>query len=534
MENAGSLARNLMRPDAFSHPADDLQCIETHISWVILAGEYAYKLKKPLNLGFLDFTTPPLRRAACEEELRLNRRTAPELYLEVVAIRGTEDRPRIGGDGPILDHAVRMRRFDQSLLFGNLLDRDALTDDLIDGLAAHVAEFHAIAAVARPGDGFGAPTDVAAPVRQNFDQIRERIDRPDLLEQVDSIASWSEKEGERLAGAFQARLDGGQVRECHGDLHLGNLTLVGGEPRLFDAIEFNPSLRWTDVIADVAFLVMDLRAHSRTDLANRFLSAYLERTGDYAGLSVLRYYLVYRAMVRAKIAAIRLGQVDATAREAELGEFRRYLDLAAACALPAHAYALIACGLSGSGKTTASMRLVACRGVIRLRSDVERKRLFGMPAEARTRSSPGGGIYSEDAGVRTYAHLAELAARVVASAYPVLVDATFLKGEQRRRFRELASELGVPCVVLHFDAPLRVLRERVARRAALATDASEADVAVLESQLARFEPPGRDAAEPVLRVPTDAGPDWDALLPELDRMTGAAGPDPVKFQPGGS
>lgn len=534
MENAGGLARNLMRPDAFSHPADHLECIETHISWVILAGEYAYKLKKPLDLGFLDFSTPALRRAACEEELRLNRRTAPELYLEVVAVRGTEACPRIGGDGPILDHAVRMRRFDQSFLFGNLLAHDALTVELIDRLAAHVADFHAAAAVAGPANGYGTLDAVRAPVRQNFDQIRERIDSPELLAQLEDIASWSETEGERLADEFGARLVGGQVRECHGDLHLGNLTLVADEPRLFDAIEFNPSLRWTDVIADVAFLVMDLLAHSRADLASRFLNAYLERNGDYAGLPVLRYYLVYRAMVRAKIAAIRLGQVDGTAREAELDEFRRYLDLAVTCALPAHAYLLIACGLSGSGKTTASMRLVACRGVIRLRSDVERKRLFGMPAEARSRSSPGGGIYSDDAGERTYARLAALAARVVASGYPVLVDATFLKGEQRQRFRQLAAELGVPGVVLHFDAALDILRERVARRAALASDASEADVAVLESQLARFEPPGRDAAEAVLRVPTDTGPDWDALLPELDRMTGEAGPGLAKCRRGGS
>ncbi|HRP75537.1 MAG TPA: AAA family ATPase [Rhodocyclaceae bacterium] len=534
MENAGGLARNLMRPDAFSHPADDLECIETHISWVILAGEYAYKLKKPLDLGFLDFSTLALRRAACEEELRLNRRTAPELYLEVVAICGSEACPQIGGDGPVVDHAVRMRRFDQSLLFGNLLARDALTVELIDRLAAHVADFHAIAAVAGPADGFGTPAAVGVPVRQNFEQIRERIDSPELLARLEEIASWSETEGERLAVEFGTRLADGKVRECHGDLHLGNLTLVGDEPRLFDAIEFNPSLRWTDVIADVAFLVMDLRAHSRADLASRFLNAYLERSGDYAGLSVLRYYLVYRAMVRAKIAAIRLGQLDGTAREDALDEFRRYLDLAAACALPAHGYVLIACGLSGSGKTTASMRLVAWRGVIRLRSDVERKRLFGMPADARSRSSPGGGIYSEDAGVRTYAQLAALTARVVAEGYPVLVDATFLYEAQRRRFRELATERGVPCVVLHFDAPLDVLRERVARRAALATDASEADVAVLESQLARFEPPGRDAAESVLRVPTDGGPDWDALLPELDRMTGAAGRDPAKCAPDGS
>jgi uncharacterized protein len=321
------------------------------------------------------------------------------------------------------------------------------------------------------------------------------------------------------------------VRECHGDLHLGNLTLVGDEPRLFDAIEFNPSLRWTDVIADVAFLVMDLRAHSRRSrqpISERIPRAQRRLRGPVGAALLPR--LPCDGACQDRGDPSRAGRRLRRART-ELDEFRRYLDLAAACALPAHAYVLIACGLSGSGKTTASMRLVACRGVIRLRSDVERKRLFGMPAEARSRSSPGGGIYSEDAGVRTYAQLAALAARVVASGYPVLVDATFLSGAQRRRFRELAAELGVPCVVLHFDAPLDVLRERVARRAALATDASEADVAVLESQLARFEPPGRDAAEPVLRVPTDGGPDWDALLPELDRMTGAAGPRPREVRP---
>ncbi|ENO87419.1 bifunctional aminoglycoside phosphotransferase/ATP-binding protein [Thauera linaloolentis] len=520
MNAADELMNSLMRPGVLPDSAQGVELIETHISWVLLAGGHAWKLKKPLDLGFLDFSTVERRRAACEAELRLNRRTAPELYEAVVPVLGTPGAPRLGrapeedGEAPI-DFLVRMRRFDQAALFAHLLDEGQLVPALFDRLARHVADFHAVAAVAKPGGGFGDADAVHAPVRQNFEQIRERIDDPAMLDVLGRVETWAEARFAALRPVFDARLAGGRVRECHGDLHLGNLIVLDGEPRLFDAIEFSAELRWTDVAADIAFLVMDLQARGRAELGGRFLNAWLERCGDYEGLRVLPYYLSYRAMVRAKIAAIRAAQLDGGARDACLAECRRYLALAAAQAEPAAPALLIACGLSGSGKTSQSQPLLERWGVIRVRADVERKRLFGLAAEAASGSALRGGLYSAEATARTYARLADLAHAVVEAGYPVLVDATFLLRAQRRRFAELAGALGVPFVILAFDAPLEILSERVRRRAAAGADASEADRVVLDAQLSTHEALEAGERERVLDVDTRSAPDWHALLPGL-------------------
>ncbi|ATE62208.1 bifunctional aminoglycoside phosphotransferase/ATP-binding protein [Thauera sinica] len=519
------LIRNLQRPDAFAHAVAGIACIETHISSVVLAGDFAYKLKKPLDLGFLDFSSLEKRRAACEEEVRLNRRTAPELYLDVVPVTGSVDAPRIGGDGEAIEYAVRMRRFAQSALLDDALEKGALPPELIDRLARHVAGFHAAAAVAAPGEGFGDAQAVHFPVQQNFVQLRERVDDAELLAQADLAERWSEAQFARLQPVFERRLAEGRVRECHGDLHLGNLILLEGEPRLFDGIEFSAGLRWIDVAADVAFLVMDLQRRGRPDLAARFLDAWLERSGDYDSLQVMRYYIAYRAMVRAKVAAIRLGQLGGEARAACLAECRAYVALAVAQAVPSRLFLAIASGVSGSGKTSQSQGLVEARGVIRVRADVERKRLFGLAPEDSSAAVPGG-IYGAEAGRRTYARLAELAAGVIGAGWPVLVDATFLRRAQRAAFAELSRRLQVPFAILAFDAPEAMLRARVAARSAQGGDASEADVAVLEAQLAQREPLAGDEPGAALPVDSAGAVSWPSLLPAFDALLDRVAPPP--------
>ena len=522
----GRLVRELMEPGVLPGSADGVDLIETHISWVLLAGEHAWKLKKPLDLGFLDFSTVERRRAACEAELRLNRRTVPELYEAVVPVWRTAEGVSVG-DQPVdaaapgatpLDYLVRMRRFDQSALFEARLAAGQLEPALFDRLARHVAAFHEDAAVAQPGDGFGDAAAVMAPVRQNFAQIRERVADAALLADLARIEAWAEARFAALAPVFDARLAAGRVRECHGDLHLGNLIVLDGEPRLFDAIEFSAALRWTDVVADIAFLVMDLQARGRIDLASCFLDAWLARSGDYAGLQLLPWYLSYRAMVRAKVAAIRAEQVEGAARADILAECARYLALAAAQMQPPVPALLIASGVSGSGKTSQSQPLVEACGVIRVRADVERKRLFGLDADARSGSTLGGGLYSAEASARTYARLAELGREVVEAGYPVLVDATFLKRSQRLAFAALAATLGVPFAILAFDAPVETLRARVRQRAEAGTDASEADVAVLETQLRAREPFEEEELACVVPIDTASAPDWRSLLPVLARL----------------
>lgn len=500
--------------------------IETHISWLLLVGPHAYKFKKPLRLDILDFSTLALRRAACEQELRINRRTAPSLYLGLVAVVGTPQAPRLvplaeaddpAAPQPVLEVAVRMQRFAQSALLSELSRHDQLLPRHIDALALCVARFHAAAEVA-PADGaWGRPDTVADAMAGNFAPLHALIDppafaQPDLKAQLQAVDDWRLREGLRLAPEFAQRLADGQVRECHGDLHLANLVLIDGAPQLFDAIEFNPALRWIDVMADLAFLVMDLQARGHTALAWRFLNESLEHTGDHAGLRVLRYYSVYRAMVRARVAALRLAQQAGEACDASLRDMARYLRLAQTLTRPGERVLWLTCGVSGSGKSHHSQSLIEARGIVRVKADVERKRLFGLDRHARSAGRLAGGIYTAEASRRTYARLAEVARQVLDAGLPVLVDATFLKRAHREPFYALARDCGARCIVLAFDAPEAVLRERVRLRARSGQDASEADEAVLTRQLAEREP--LDADERLQAVGVDSrGPvDWGRLL----------------------
>jgi len=497
----------LGEPARYPHPVERVERLETHISWVLLAGEYAYKLKKPVALGFLDFTTLAARKRCCEEELRLNRRTAPELYLSVVAITGSEADPALDGDGVAIEYAVKMRRFDQAGLLDRVAKRGALTPALVDEIARGIAAFHARIAVAPPASPFGRPDQVTAPPLANFEHVARLIGPSPDVPQLERLRAWTAREGERLAPAFAARKAGGFVRECHGDLHLGNIALVDGVPTPFDCIEFNDELRWIDVMNEVAFLVMDLLDHRLPTTAYRCLNAYLEATGDYGGLAVLNYYLVYRAMVRAKVACIRAHQagISADARGAAEGEYWGYFHLAERLARLGGPALVLMHGLSGSGKTTVAQELLERIGAVRVRSDVERKRLHGLAAGARTQSAVAGGIYGAEATRLTYARLAEAAASAIRARWPAIVDATFLRRSERDAFRALARNLGAPFAILSCQAPEAVLRERIAARAQSGRDASEADLAVLTRQLEVEEPLAGDELRDTVVLDSSAG-----------------------------
>jgi hypothetical protein len=472
----------LLRPSAYAHPVQAVELIETHISRVLLAGDFAYKLKRPLNLGFADFSSLERRRFFCDEEIRLNRRLAPDFYLGVVPITGPPESPAMNGDGDVLEYAVQMRRFPQRALLSNLsLDRP-----MIDAIVDRVADFHQSVPTARGDSPYGTPEAVLAPMRENFSQIREAAVQRDTLASIARLERWTLLMFRHLEARLQARRQGGYIRECHGDLHRGNIAVVAGEPVIFDCIDFNPRLRWIDTMSELAFLVMDLHEGGQSGLARRALNRYLVATGDYGGLAVLRFYQVYRAMVRAKVIAIRLAQGglrSGAERDRACAELRRYLRIARGTAVRGPRRLIIACGLSGSGKTWLATRLGERLPLIHIRSDVERKRLFGLPPNATTASRPGGGIYTEDAGRLTYARLLRLAREIILAGYGVLVDATFLKAAQRGPFRELAAELGCPFTILALDAPNRVLLERVTERMRRGGDASEAGPAVLELQI---------------------------------------------------
>jgi aminoglycoside phosphotransferase family enzyme/predicted kinase len=487
------LIRSLHDPDCYDHAAGPVRVIETHISYVLLTGEFAYKIKKPLDLGFLDFSSLDKRLHACREEVRLNRRLAPNIYIGVVPITGTPAAPRINGNGEAFEYAVKMRQFPSDATLDRLDAEGGMTAQHVESIAATLARFHLESCDRADEDSpWGSPDAVWQPVAQNFAQIAPHLDSPADRAQLDALQRWSESEHARLAPLMAARKRDGFVRECHGDLHLGNLAWVDGRLLVFDCIEFNPALSWIDIQCEIAFLYMDLLQHGHADWAWLFINLWLEETGDYAGLELLRYYAVYRAMVRAKVAAIRMAQVEGPGREAVLKDVRALLGLAIKLTDSMRVTLSITHGLSGSGKTTVTRTLMQNPGAIRLRSDIERKRMAGLGALAKSGSEVGKKLYSGDATRQTYQRLADLAGCLLDGNWPVIVDATFIARWQRDLLRDVAHAHKLEIRILDFPVPVDTLKARILQRARSGTDASEADLAVLQHQIETEEPLGSD------------------------------------------
>jgi aminoglycoside phosphotransferase family enzyme/predicted kinase len=453
----------------------------------------------------VDFTTLERRRFFCEEELRLNRRLAPQLYLDVLPITGSAESPRIGGTGEAIEYCVRMLQFDQKDLLSRLVATKELQPRHIDALARKVAEFHAEIPVAKAVAWFGTPEAVAAPMRANFAHL-EGPENAAVKDQVERLRAWCEKELSDRENDLIARKRNGFVRECHGDMHLGNMVLLSGTVTIFDCIEFNADLRWIDVASEIAFCTMDLEDRGRVDLARRFLNAYLEWSGDYASLTVFRLYVVYRALVRAKVAQLRRSQGGIEQKENEqlTRELANYLQLADRSTCNAPPFLAITHGLSGSGKTSGTQVVVQRFGAIRLRSDIERKRLAGLSPLADSGSGGvGSGLYAPAFNRQTFAKLADLASGLLADGFPVVVDATFLKRSDRDEFRALAERLRVPFLILDFPAEEATCRERIRLRSRTRSDASEATEAVLDHQLGMQEPLAEEERALAVSFPSD-------------------------------
>ena len=471
--------------------------IETHISTLLLSGGFAYKLRKPLALGFLDFSTAGRRRADCEEELRLNRRTAPQLYLDVLPVFGPAAQARFGRAdeaGEPIDWLLRMRRFDNDGLLDRLAARGELTDTLIDALATRVASFHD-ALPASPA-AYGDPQAVLSWARANFEALGG--------EAPAALRDWTEREFARIAPLLALRRAQGFVREGHGDLHLGNIVRIDGEPLPFDGIEFNAALRHTDTMADLAFTFMDLWRHGLPRLAWRFASGCAEHTGDYGGLALLPFFAVYRALVRAQVASLRLGQAgNENASAAARAALARDLRVAGELSLlpQAQPKLVLSCGLSGSGKSTVALALLQPLGAVRIRSDVERKRLAGVAITARPTNEQARQLYSRAMNTRTYARLQSLAQALLRAGLNVIVDAAALRRCERDDLRALATAEGARFVLVECTAPEAVLRKRIARRMAAGHDASDATLEVLDFQLGIREPVAIDEA--ARSMPTD-------------------------------
>ncbi|MGB0721091.1 MAG: AAA family ATPase [Gammaproteobacteria bacterium] len=475
------------REDTFPHPTGETRVIETHISHVLLTGAFAYKFKKPVDFGFLDFSTAARRAHFCAEEIRLNGRTAPEIYVDVARVTGSRKAPRIDGTGPVLAHAVRMRRFDDAALLDRMLEKNALRDSHAQAMAEAVARMHEHADRNAVDSVYGTPESVWHPVERNFEVLDGLTSLNALKPRLAELRAGSGALHTRLEEFFVQRRSQGFVRECHGDLHLGNIAWIKEHAVPFDAIEFNPDLRWIDVMSDASFTTMDLEARDHRGLAAAFISHYLDQTQDYGGTPALRYYQAYRAMVRAKVTGLRLEQDgDGDRHTPEIIHYldlaARYLDLAArylGLDGPGHTRPelFITRGLSGCGKSTLAHQVTLLRGAVRIRSDRVRRSL-----------SEGAHGYAADARQRVYETLARHARTALKSGLSVIVDATFLTRKQRAPFQALARELNLPWRILDIQAPTQVLKQRIAERLDRGDDPSEAYPELVDKQSRELEP----------------------------------------------
>lgn len=515
----------LLRPEAYPHPADALRLHETHGAWVILAGAYAYKLKKPVNFGFFDFSTFERRAADAEEEVRLNRRLAPATYLGVVDVVERDGGVRVGGPGRVLERAVWMRRLPADGMLKALLERDAATTGLIRRIARMVAAFHARAATGPGVDEHGAYANVQHHWRENFDQIKPFVGTVIPAGELGAIEQYVDDFLRREEALLERRVAAGRVRDGHGDLHAASICLVGGQLVIFDCIEFAPRYRCLDVAAEVAFLAMDLDHAGRPDLAWTFVAEYVRASGDAELLELLDFYKCYRAFVRGKVLSLRLPQMVGDDAEGEriTREARAYLDLASVYAggIP-RPFLLVTSGLPGSGKSTLGRALSQRVGALQLSTDMLRKQAAGLAPTARAGGAFGSGIYTADRSRRTYAALRRRASRWLRRGVSVALDGTYGDPRERRLARALARRTSAHFLLVLTRCDEATTRRRLQGRALDAARVSDATWEVYQRMRDGFVPPEElPAAE--LIVDETAGDGADAVIARLAAGTTAGG-----------
>ncbi len=500
MENRG-IIQSLQNKDLYDHPIVQFEVIETHLSWILLTGYYAYKIKKAIQFPFADFSSLEKRYFYCQEELRLNQRLAPTLYLEVVTIHGSYEHPSVKSsadkstrDNTIIEYAVKMMQFDQERLLSRLAEKNEISIPIVQSIAYTLSRFHKSAPVCKASSLFGTEIAIQKPMLDNFQdskkilkKMTEKISEKSFKENINAIMLQlehlehkSKEDLLRLTPIINQRKQTGFIRECHGDCHLGNMVLIEDEPVIFDCIEFNPEFRWIDTINEIAFLTMDLQARSTAELTFSFLNTYLELSADYEGLALLSFYQTYRAMVRAKVALLSIPSTLSTLVKPtkQISECMRYLNLAKTFHQKQMPKLIITQGVSGSGKTWLATHLAPEIQAIHLRSDIERKRL-SLASDAR---------YKTQNQKRVYQILFNSTQNLLENGFSVIVDATFLRFQDRKQFMNLAMQYNIPFYILHCEASGEVLKQRILSRLLEKKDASEATHAVLEQQLSGLEP----------------------------------------------
>jgi uncharacterized protein len=478
-----ALIQQMLLPEFYPHPVTmPIESIQTHASIVILTGEFAYKLKKPVNFGFLDYSTVAKRQHFCQEELRLNQRGAKELYLEVVSIAKHDDRYQFGDEGEIVDYVVKMVQFPQENLLSNLFSAGKITETEIEDVAGVVAAFHANANTSEYINSFGTIDCIRQSIEDNYYHTEKYIDRIQTQLQYTATKAYSDRYFSEHPELFTQRVNGGFIRECHGDLHLRNICRWHDKILLFDCIEFNEPFRFVDTMYDVAFVVMDLEARGRKDLANRFLNTYTEQSGDWEGLQVLPLYLSRQAYVRAKVTSFLLDDpgIHAAEKQAAARTASDYYRQAWEYTRTDRGKLIMLSGLSGAGKSTLGKQIALQVGAIQIRSDGVRKHLGGIPLIAKGDAS----LYTPEMTARTYDRLLDLAQKSIARGFTVVLDAKYDRVALRAAVIDLARTQNIPLQVFHCTAPDEILRDRLRQRTG---DIADATVDLLASQQATWE-----------------------------------------------
>ncbi|MCS6975882.1 MAG: AAA family ATPase [Gemmatales bacterium] len=515
------LIAGLSQPSAFPFPAEKVEVRQTHASVVFLAGEFAYKIKKPVNLGFLDFSTLEKRRQDCEAEVRLNRRLAPAVYLGVVPVTEVDGVLRWEAAGEPVEWAVKMRRLPDEATLQSRLLRGEIGISEVENLARRVAEFHRDAATGLEIARFGRFEVVSRNILDNFDATQGHIGVTVSATVFQRVRTLTEQELQCLRPVIESRAEHGLPRDTHGDLHLDHVYLFPDRPPpddlvIVDCIEFNDRFRYADPIADMAFLHMDLLAHGRPDLARAFAEAYFGASGDEEGRQLLRLYTAYRAAVRGKVEGMKALEPEVPPEDREKARLkaqRHWLLALGIVETPQRRPCLILVGgLPGSGKSTLARHLAERAGCELIRTDVVRKELAGLAPTESGRAAFGEGIYAPEWSERTYAECLERSRRLLFEGRRVIVDAVFLGEGRRHRFLNLARQWAVPGLLLICQASPETISKRLAGRRG---DASDADWQVYELLAPQWQPPG-EALRPVTQIISTEGPVEDAVQQALD------------------